>query len=174
MRWRFGDGCGLRGRSQRENLYARRDAYTDAYTTDELKISYSGRTNRRRGRLVARTLPESARIFIRVSRRLSTLFSVLPAAPRLDTIGVTQAGQTKNSLRDEKLRSWNSVPTTNPFPSSRFAKLSHTSLSLFFPSLFPFSFFFFLFFRFYVAFLFLERKAFSLTLYTVYATSICY
>lgn len=101
--------------------------------TDELKISSFGRTNTARGGSLstARGLP-STRIFIRVSRRLSTLFSVLPAAPRLDTIGVTrQHRKTRRETRNAVVKFRSNDATL--VPSVMLVKLSSLS---FFISLF--------------------------------------
>lgn len=101
--------------------------------TNELKISSFGRTNTARGGSpsTARGLP-SARIFIRVSRRLSTLFSVLPAAPRLDTIGVTrQHRKTRRETRNAVVKFRSNDATL--VPSVMLVKLS--SLSFFYLSI---------------------------------------
>lgn len=107
--------------------------------TDELKISSFGRTNTARGGSLstARGLP-STRIFIRVSRRLSTLFSVLPAAPRLDTIGVTrQHRKTRRETRNAVVKFRSNDATL--VPSVMLVKLS--SLSFFISLFFSLSFF---------------------------------
>lgn len=107
--------------------------------TDELKISSFGRTNTARGGSLstARGLP-STRIFIRVSRRLSTLFSVLPAAPRLDTIGVTrQHRKTRRETRNAVVKFRSNDATL--VPSVMLVKLS--SLSFFISLFLSLSFF---------------------------------
>lgn len=112
--------------------------YTRMYT-DELKISSFGRTNTARGGSLstARGLP-STRIFIRVSRRLSTLFSVLPAAPRLDTIGVTrQHRKTRRETRNAVVKFRSNDATL--VPSVMLVKLS--SLSFFISLFLSLSFF---------------------------------
>lgn len=107
--------------------------------TDELKISSFGWTNTARGGSLstARGLP-STRIFIRVSRRLSTLFSVLPAAPRLDTIGVTrQHRKTRRETRNAVVKFRSNDATL--VPSVMLVKLS--SLSFFISLFLSLSFF---------------------------------
>lgn len=109
-----------------------------------------------------------APIFIhRVSRRrrLSTLFSVLPAAPRLDTIGVTH-NPAERKTRCETRNRAREIPSRTPSP--RFAKLSHTSLFSLSLSLYFLLFFFFCF-RFLgsVSRSVSRKESFILSLYTL-------
>lgn len=100
------------------------------------------------------------RVSRRRRRRLSTLFSVLPAAPRLDTIGVTR-NPAERKTRCETRNRAREIPPLLLVSRNCLTLLSFLSIS--------FLFFFFVFvFQVLCRAPFLERRLYTLARYIVY------
>lgn len=153
-----------RGRLQRENLYARR-AHGCAYTRDELKISYSGRTNRARKACEACTYarPYSYTAFlVVVGCLLYFRFFLRPLVSTPLASHTTRPNEKLVARRETALVKFRPEPLLL-VSRNCLTLLSFLSLSLYFLLFF---FFLFSFFRFCVALRFSKGKLYTLALHS--------
>lgn len=152
-----------RGRLQRENLYARR-AHGCAYTRDELKISYSGRTNRARKACEACTYarPYSYTAFlVVVGCLLYFRFFLRPLVSTPLASHTTRPNEKLVARRETALVKFRPEPLLL-VSRNCLTLLSFLSLSLYFLLFF----FLFSFFRFCVALRFSKGKLYTLALHS--------